>query len=325
MKIVETRNLRTCFQQKDGFLHRLMDKGPLEVKAVDGVSFGIERGETLGLVGESGCGKTTVARSILRLVEPTSGLIRFKGEDILEFKKEELKKFRANAQMILQDPRSSLNPRFIVEEVVSEPFYIHDLVDENFNLLDRVWELLDMVGLSQRYSEMFPHELSGGEARRVGIARALALKPEFIACDEPTAGLDVSIMSSVLNLMNKLQEDLNLTYLWISHNLHVVKYVSDRVGIMYLGKIVEMGETEEVFAEPLHPYTQALFSSIQLVDKEGRQSEREILEGEVPSPIDPPAGCSFNPRCKYSKDICEGKEPPLKKMNNDRQVACWLY
>lgn len=324
MAIVEVRNLKTYFYENDGILQKLMGKGPLAVRAVDGIDFSIARGETLGLVGESGCGKTTVARSILRLVEPISGNIKFKGEEITDFSREKLQNYRANAQMILQDPRSSLNPRFIVEEVVSEPFYIHGLIDENFNLLEKVWELLDMVGLARRYSQLFPHELSGGEARRVGIARALALKPEFIVCDEPTAGLDVSIMSSVLNLMKRLQEDLDLTFLWISHNLHVVKHVSDRIGVMYLGKIVELGKTEAVFSDPLHPYTRALFSSIHMIDKQGNQTEREILEGEVPSPINPPGGCSFHPRCKYAMDICSRKEPELKK-HNQRRVSCWLY
>ncbi len=325
MPIVEVENLKTFFYEKNGFLHRLMDKGPIEIRAVDDVSFNIDKGKTLGLVGESGCGKTTVARSILRLVEPTAGAIRFKENQITDLKGKELKNFRANAQMILQDPRSSLNPRFIVEEVVSEPFYIHGLVDEDFDLLERVWELLDMVGLSRKYSELFPHELSGGEARRVGIARALALNPEFIICDEPTAGLDVSIMSSVLNLMNKLQEKFNLTFLWISHNLQVVRYVSNRIGIMYLGKIVEMGETEEVFNDPLHPYTQALFSSIHMVGQDFKKKEREILEGEVPSPINPPAGCSFNPRCKHAWEKCSQTEPELKEREKGREVACWLY
>ncbi|MGM0413726.1 MAG: oligopeptide/dipeptide ABC transporter ATP-binding protein [Bacillota bacterium] len=236
-----------------------------------------------------------------------------------------MKEFRRNAQLILQDPRSSLNPRLIVEELISEPFYIHGLVKDDFELLDKVWELLDTVGLSKRHSEKFPHELSGGEARRVGIARALALNPEFIVCDEPTAGLDVSIMSAVLNLMQKLQEEFDLTYLWISHNLHVVRHISNKIGVMYLGKLVELGDAEDIFSKPLHPYTQALFSSIHRVGKNNKTNKREILEGEVPSPINPPEGCSFNPRCRYAMKVCKNQEPELQVEKDNHCVSCWLY
>ncbi len=325
MALIEINNLKTYFQKKDSVFHKLFARGPLVVKAVDGVSFKINKGDTFSLVGESGCGKTTVGRSALRLVEPNSGIIKYKGEDIASYNKKEMKEFRKNAQLILQDPRSSLNPRLIVEELISEPFYIHGMVKDDFDLLDRVWNLLDTVGLSKRYSEMFPHELSGGQARRVGIARALALKPEFIVCDEPTAGLDVSIMSAVLNLMQELQEEFNLTYLWISHNLHVVRHISNKIGVMYLGKLVELGNSEDIFKKPLHPYTQALFSSIHKVGAENKSKKREVLEGEVPSPINPPDGCSFNPRCRYAMKVCKNQEPELKAEKDNHFVSCWLY
>ncbi|MFN2364376.1 MAG: ABC transporter ATP-binding protein [Halarsenatibacteraceae bacterium] len=325
MALIEINNLKTYFQKKDSIFHKLFNCGPLIVKAVDGVSFKINKGDTFSLVGESGCGKTTVGRSALRLVEPNSGIIKYKGQDIADYNKKKMKEFRKNAQLILQDPRSSLNPRLIVEELISEPFYIHGLVKDDFNLLDRVWDLLDTVGLSKRYSEMFPHELSGGQARRVGIARALALKPEFIVCDEPTAGLDVSIMSAVLNLMQELQEEFDLTYLWISHNLHVVRHISNKIGVMYLGKLVELGNSDDIFKKPLHPYTQALFSSIHRVGAENKSKKREVLEGEVPSPINPPEGCSFNPRCRYAMKVCKNQEPELKAENEGHFVSCWLY
>ena len=261
MALVEVKNLKKYFVNNEGLLYKLANKGPIKVKAVDDVSFKIEKEDTLAVVGESGCGKTTVARSVLRLIEPTAGEILYRGRSINNFDKRELKTFRKDAQMILQDPRSSLNPRFIVEEIVSEPLYIHDQIEDDFNLLDRVWELLNLVGLSKRYSELFPHELSGGQARRVGIARALALQPEFIVCDEPTSGLDISIMSAVLNLMKKLQQKYQLTYLWISHNLHEVRYISNKVAVMYLGKIVEITDTDTIFNNSVHPYTCLLYTS----------------------------------------------------------------
>lgn len=325
MAYIEIDNLKTYFQKKDSIFHKLFDRGPLIVKAVDGVSFEINKGDTFSLVGESGCGKTTVARSVLRLVEPVSGEIKYKGENISNYNKKEMKAFRKNAQLILQDPRSSLNPRLIVEELISEPFYIHGMVNDDFELLDKVWELLDIVGLSKKFSEKFPHELSGGEARRVGIARALALKPEFIVCDEPTAGLDVSIMSAVLNLMEELQKEFNLTYLWISHNLHVVRHISNKIGVMYLGKLVELGDTEDIFSKPLHPYTQALFSSIHRVGEDNKSRKREVLKGEVPSSINPPEGCSFNPRCRYAMKVCKNQEPELEAEKENHYVSCWLY
>ena len=325
MALIEIENLKTYFQKKDSIFHRFFNRGPLIVKAVDDVSFEINKGDTFSLVGESGCGKTTVARSVLRLVEPSSGIIKYNGENISDYNKKEMKEFRKNAQLILQDPRSSLNPRLIVEELISEPFYIHGLVKDDFELLDKVWELLDTVGLSKRHSEKFPHELSGGQARRVGIARALALKPKFIVCDEPTAGLDVSIMSAVLNLMQELQEELDLTYLWISHNLHVVRHISNKIGVMYLGKLVELGNSEDIFSKPLHPYTQALFSSIHKIGADNKKNKREVIEGEVPSPINPPEGCSFNPRCKYAMKVCKNQEPELKFEGEGHFVSCWLY
>ncbi len=325
MALIEVENLKTHFRKNDGFFHRALGNGPQIVRAVDGVSFDIEEEDTMALVGESGCGKTTVARSILRLIEPTSGTVRFDGQDLNNLDKQGLKDFRSQAQMILQDPRSSLNPRLIVEEIISEPYYIHNMVGGDMDLLAKVWELLDVVGLSKRYSEMFPHELSGGQARRVGIARSLALHPRFIVCDEPTAGLDVSIMAAVLNLMKELQNEFKLTFLWISHNLHVVKHISNKVGVMYLGKMVEEGDVNELFSNPLHPYTEALFSSIPQVNRKGEYEKRVVLEGEVPSPINPPHGCSFHPRCKYAEKRCREEEPQLKKIDDKHYVACHKY
>jgi oligopeptide/dipeptide ABC transporter ATP-binding protein len=326
MPLLEVKNLKTYFKQNNGLIHRLLGQGPRIIKAVDDVSFSIEKEDTLALVGESGCGKTTVARSILRLIEPSSGTVKFDGQDLNSLNEKELRDFRARAQMILQDPRSSLNPRFIVEEIISEPYYIHNMVENDvMKMLDKVWNMLDVVGLPKRFSEKFPHELSGGQARRVGIARALALNPEFLVCDEPTAGLDVSVMAAVLNLMKNLQQEFKLTFLWISHNLHVVKHISNRVGVMYLGKLVEIGDVKDIFQNPLHPYTKALFSSIPQINKEGEYKKRLVLKGEVPSPVNPPAGCSFNPRCIYAKKICQEQEPVLQEIEKNHFVACHLY
>ncbi len=325
MALLEVKEIKKYFINNDGFLYRLLNKGPIYVKAVDGVSFKIRQKETLALVGESGCGKTTVARSVLGLVELTGGEIYYQGRDINNFNHKELKDFRAEAQLILQDPLSSLNPRFIIEEIISEPLYIHNRVNEDVDLLEYVRELLEMVGLSGRYSEMFPHELSGGQARRVGIARALALKPHVIVCDEPTSGLDISIMAAILNLMKGLQDKYELTYLWITHNLHVVKYISKNVGVMYLGKVVEITGTEVIFDEALHPYTKALFSSLRGIEDNWSYQEKEILKGEVPSPIDPPTGCSFHPRCKYSFKKCKIQEPELRLVKERHFVSCHLY
>ena len=325
MNLVEVQNLKKYFVNNDSFLYKITNRGPIEIKAVDGVSFKIKKQDTLAIVGESGCGKTTVARSVLRLIEPTAGQILYKGKSINDFNKKELKNFRSEAQMILQDPRSSLNPRFIVEEIVSEPLSIHNRIKDDSNLLNKVWRLLDMVGLSKRYSELFPHELSGGQARRVGIARALALQPEFIVCDEPTSGLDISIMSAILNLMKELQKKYKLTYLWISHNLHEVRYISNKVAVMYLGKIVEITDTETIFNNPCHPYTEALFSSLRGINDDWSYKEHEIIKGEVPSPINPPSGCSFHPRCKYSFDKCKKVEPTLKIIEESHLTSCHLY
>lgn len=325
MALVELKNLKKYFINNDGFLYKMTNQGPIIIKAVDGVSFKIEKEDTLAVVGESGCGKTTVARSVLRLIEPSAGEILYKGKSINNFNKKELKAFRSDAQMILQDPKSSLNPRFIVEEIISEPLYIHNKVKDDFDLLDKVWNLLDMVGLSKRYSEFFPHELSGGQARRVGIARAIALQPEFIVCDEPTSGLDISIMSAILNLMKELQHKYQLTYLWISHNLHEVRYISNKVVVMYLGKIVEMTDTETIFNNSVHPYTEALFSSLRGIKDKWNYKDREIIEGEVPSPINPPSGCSFHPRCKYSFEKCKKIEPELKAVEAGHLTSCHLY
>ncbi len=325
MALLEVKNLKKYFINNEGLFYRLAGRGPINVKALDGINFDLQKENTLALVGESGCGKTTAARTILRLVEATEGEVIYQGSSVADFNKRELKDFRSKAHLIMQDSKSSLNPRFIVEEIISEPLYIHNIIRNDSDLLEKVWELLNMVGLSKKYSQSFPHELSGGQARRVGIARALALRPEFIVCDEPTSGLDISIMSSILNLMKKLQEENELTYLWISHNLHVVKYISNKVVVMYLGKIVEKAETKTIFDNQLHPYTKALFSSLRGVNDSWNYKELNILAGEVPSSINLPAGCSFNPRCKYSFKKCRQIEPSLKKIEEGHFVSCHLY
>ena len=270
--LVQVQRLKTYFFKGKGVLSKVFGKGLRIVHAVDDVSFTIEEGETFGLAGESGCGKTAVGRSILRLVEPTAGQIFFEGQNLLELSKEGMRKFRRKAQIIIQDPRSSLNPRMTAGEIIAEPFRIHGLKRYEDEIEDEVAQLLEMVGLSSEDADKYPHEFSGGQARRIGVARALALHPQFIVADEPTSGLDVSITAVILDLMQDLQDEFKLTYLWISHNLHVMKYMSDRIAIMYLGKIVEMGRTQDILDDLIHPYTQALFSAIPTVNP-GQKTE----------------------------------------------------
>lgn len=321
MSLLKVNGLKTHFKKNNDIIYRMLRKGPLIVKAVDGISFEIEKQETMGLVGESGCGKSTVARSVLNLVRPFSGEVIFEGKNIFDFSDHEIFEFRKRAQLITQDPLSSLDPRQIIEEIIAEPMYIHKLYDSEERIALEVKNLLEIVGLSKKDALRFPHEFSGGQARRIGIARALALKPRLLICDEPTAGLDVSIMAAVLNLMNELQKEYALTFLWISHNLHVVRHISNNIGVMYLGKIVEKGNVEDIFNNPMHPYTKALFSSIPSVRK---NREREAIKGDVPSPINPPPGCSFHPRCKFGKDGCKKSVPVLKLVEN-RYIACHSY
>ncbi|HWO75941.1 MAG TPA: oligopeptide/dipeptide ABC transporter ATP-binding protein [Bacillus sp. (in: firmicutes)] len=297
------------------------------LRAVDGISFSIHKGETLGLVGESGCGKSTVGRTITQLYTPTGGEVLFNQEKLHAARsKEEQKKFKRSMQMIFQDPYSSLNPRMTVQEIIGEGLLIHRPNMSKKERDYRVVELLEMVGLNQKHAYRYPHEFSGGQRQRVGIARALAVEPQFIVADEPIAALDVSIQAQIVNLLKNLQEEKGLTYLFIAHDLSMVKHISDRIAVMYLGKIVEMGESEELYEKPLHPYTEALLSAIPLPDpKLERTRERIILKGDVPSPTDLPSGCRFRTRCPKAMDICSQAEPAFREAEPGRFVACHLY
>jgi oligopeptide/dipeptide ABC transporter ATP-binding protein len=294
------------------------------VRAVDGVSFTINRGETLGLVGESGCGKTTVGRCILRLIEPTSGEIRFDGRDLLRLDGGEMRAARRRMQIIFQDPYSSLNPRMKVGSIIAEPLEIHRIGDRR-ERKDRVAELLRVVGLDPDYANRYPHQFSGGQRQRIGIARALALNPDFIVADEPVSALDVSVQAQVVNLMQDLQERFGLTYLFISHGLAVVKHISTRVGVMYLGKLVELAPAQEIYTNPLHPYTQALLRAIPIPDPDAKRKAAQRLGGDVPNPISPPAGCRFHTRCPHAMERCEDKEPELVEVSPGHFLSCFLH
>ncbi|PTY85595.1 peptide ABC transporter substrate-binding protein, partial [Heyndrickxia sporothermodurans] len=304
---------------KGGFFRRTI----AEVKAVDDVSFEINKGETLGLVGESGCGKSTAGRTILKLLDPTSGKIFFDGKDITKLRGKELRLARKDFQMVFQDPYASLNPKQMVGDIVSEP--IRNFSNKSMKeLKDEVMELLTKVGLPGDAYYKYPHEFSGGQRQRIGIARALALKPKLIVADEPVSALDVSVQSQVLNLLKELQDEFDLTYLFIAHDLSVVKHMSDRIGVMYLGNLVEIADKNSLYAEPLHPYTQALISAIPEPDPR-KQKERIILQGDVPSPVNPPSGCPFHTRCPVAKEECSRVKPTLKEVKPGHQVACVLY
>jgi peptide/nickel transport system ATP-binding protein/oligopeptide transport system ATP-binding protein len=316
--LLQVKDLVKYFPIKGGILQRTV----AQVKAVDGVSFSVKKGETLGLVGESGCGKTTVGRTLLRLTPATSGNVIFEGKDIFTLAGNELKSLRRNMQIIFQDPYSSLDPRMPIGESVAEGLLVHGVRDAK-QRNQTVMEMLKRVGLEDYHARRYPHEFSGGQRQRIGIARALALRPKFIVCDEPVSALDVSIQSQVLNLLKDLQREFGLTYLFIAHNLGVVEHISDRVGVMYLGKMVELTDRETLFREPLHPYTKALLSAIPIPDPTIHR-ERIILQGDVPSPINPPSGCNFHPRCPWVIDKCKVDEPPLEELKPGHFAACWV-
>ena len=319
--LIQVKNLKKYFPIKRGVLKRTVG----HVKAVDGVSFDIYKGETLGLVGESGCGKSTAGRTILQLYVPTDGEVYMDGQDLTQLSKGDLRRSRRHMQMIFQDPYASLNPRMTVGNIISEPLQIHG-IGNSASRKERVGELLDVVGLNRYFINRYPHEFSGGQRQRIGVARALATNPSFIVADEPISALDVSIQAQVVNMLDDLKAELGLTYLFIAHDLSMVHYISDRVAVMYLGRIVEIGERNDVFDHPLHPYTQALLSAIPLPDPDHESSrDRIILEGDVPSPADPPAGCHFHPRCGYATDICRQDDPQARNLGSEERpqmVAC---
>jgi oligopeptide/dipeptide ABC transporter ATP-binding protein len=315
--LIEVKNLVKYFPIRGGLLQRVV----AWVQAVDNVNFTIREGETLGLVGESGCGKTTVGRTMLRLVEPTDGSVLFDNQDIFKLQGRDLKNMRRNMQIIFQDPYASLDPRVPIGESVIEGLKIHGIGTSRERFEIGI-EMLRKVGLEDYHARRYPHEFSGGQRQRIGIARALALRPKFIIADEPVSALDVSIQSQVLNILKDLQHEFNLTYLFIAHNLSVVEHISDRVAVMYLGKVVEMTSREELFRNPLHPYTQALMSAIPIPDPTIKR-ERIILQGDVPSPVNPPKGCRFHPRCPIAIDHCKVAEPQFKEVSLNHSVACW--
>ena len=318
--LVEAKDVVKYFPLQFGILKRKI----LNIKAVDNVSFGIKSGETLGLVGESGCGKTTIGRCILRLYDLTDGKIYFNGEDTTVLEGERLRKIRRDMQLIFQDPYASLDPRMTVGDIIGEPLLVHNLVKGN-EYKEQAKEMMKLVELDSNMSNRYPHEFSGGQRQRIGIARALATRPKFIVCDEPVSALDVSIQAQVIKLLTRLKEELNLTYLFIAHDLSVVRYISDRVAVMYLGKIMEITDSAALYAKPLHPYTQALLSAVPIPDPEvDRQRSRILLVGDVPSPLFPPRGCRFHPRCRLAIAKCKEEEPQLRNMGNEHWVACHL-
>lgn len=313
--LVEVQNLKQYFPIRMGLFKTV----PL--KAVDDVSFKIKPGETLGLVGESGCGKTTVGRSIIRLYEPTDGAVLFDGELV---SKENIQSMRRNMQMVFQDPYSSLNPRMTVEDIIGEPFDVHNLCKTKKERRERILSLMELVGLNAEHAARYAHEFSGGQRQRIGIARALAVDPKFIVCDEPVSALDVSIQAQVLNMFEDLQKKLGVAYLFIAHDLLVVHHLADRIAVMYLGKIVEIADADELNDHPIHPYTLSLLSAVPIPDpKISREKKRIILEGDVPSPLNMPSGCSFRTRCRYATEECAEKVPPLTDRGAGHFVACW--
>jgi oligopeptide transport system ATP-binding protein len=319
MSLLEIRNLKKHFPVGQALFSRNKDV----VKAVDGVNLSVEQGETLGLVGESGCGKSTLGRAILRLIEPTSGEVFFEGKNLLAMSQRELRDMRRQMQIIFQDPYASLNPRMRVGDIVGEGLEIHKIAKGRAKR-DRVIELLRQVGLREDHYGRYPHEFSGGQRQRIGIARALGVGPKFIVCDEPVSSLDVSIQAQIINLLQELQEKMHLTYLFISHDLRVVEHISHRVAIMYLGKVVEIAQSDTIYRDAKHPYTRALLSSVPIPEVDGKK-ERVLLQGDVPSPVNPPSGCAFHPRCAYRAGICDQMEPPLDFDDDLHGVACHVF
>lgn len=317
--LLQVKGLKKYFDITGGVFSRKVG----EIKAVDDITFDVYEGEVFGIVGESGCGKSTAAKTILRLIEPTDGEIIFAEQNITELSFEEMRKLRRDMQMIFQDPYASLNPRQRIEKVLEEPLIVHGISDKQ-ERKQRVQEILEVVGLTEEHGKRYPHQFSGGQRQRIGIARALILNPKLIICDEPVSALDVSIQSQILNLMEDLQEQFGLTYIFISHDLSVVKHISDRIGVMYLGKMVELADNETLYEEPLHPYTQSLLSAIPEPDPDIKK-ERIILQGDLPSPTNPPTGCAFHTRCPFSMEHCKHVCPKMKEVKPNHFVACHLY
>lgn len=312
--LLETRDLTKYFDTNKGLLH-----------AVDKINLRLEAGTTLGVVGESGCGKSTLGRTILRLIEPTGGEIYFEGRDVTRFKNKELKRFRNEAQIIFQDPYASLNPRLTVSEIIAEPLIVNGAYRHHADMEQAVFRMMDMVGLASRLVNAYPHELDGGRRQRIGVARALIMRPKFVVCDEPVSALDVSIQAQILNLLMDLQDEMNLTYMFITHDLSVVKHISDEIMVMYLGQCVEKGTSAQLFRNPVHPYTKALLSAIPVPNLNNRGKETELLLGEVKSPIDPPAGCRFRSRCRFACDQCHGCDMTLREVEPGHYTTCPLF
>lgn len=318
--LLELKNLKKYFPIRHGLLGTKIE----HVKAVDGINFEIKRGETFGLVGESGCGKSTTGRTIIRLYDVTDGEVIFDGTELGRLSQKELVPYRKRIQMIFQDPYASLNSRMTVADIIGEPMDIHKIATGE-ERQRKIYDLLERVGLSKDHASRYPHEFSGGQRQRIGIARALAVNPEFIICDEPISALDVSIQAQVVNMLEDLQKEMGLTYLFIAHDLSMVKHISDRIGVMYLGKLVEVADANILYENPIHPYTQALLSAIPIPDPDvAKKSERVVLEGDVPSPLNPPSGCRFRTRCQYCMDICSVEEPALIDMGGGHMSACHL-
>lgn len=317
--LLEVKGLKKYFPIRKGLLGRTTGN----IKAVNGVSFYVNEGETLGIVGESGCGKSTTGRMLVRLLESTEGSILFDGKELTTLSAGEMRKTRRDIQMVFQDPYASLNPRHTIERILAEPLLVHGVKDPK-ELRKKVHEFLEVVGLNAYHANRYPHQFSGGQRQRIGIARALMTNPKLIIADEPVSALDVSIQAQVLNLMQDLQKKFSLTYIFIAHDLGVVRHISDRIGVMYLGKMVEIAESEKVYEDPLHPYTQALLSAVPIPDPEFEKEEK-VLEGDMPSPADPPTGCAFHTRCPYKMDVCMQEEPMLTEIKPGHSVACHLY